>query len=74
VRSQFCRRRFFLLPTVEIAGILPYFKIETFGIRKKIKAKPGFSLWSTAQRQVLFILSHQNRSNGKATKKDASVF
>jgi hypothetical protein len=34
---------------VEIAGILPYFKIETFGIRKKIKAKPGFSLWSAAQ-------------------------
>jgi hypothetical protein len=55
VRSQFCRRRFFLLPTVEIAGILPYFKIETFGRRKKIKAKPGFSLWRTAQVPYFFI-------------------
>jgi hypothetical protein len=54
VRSQFCRRRFFLLPTVEIAGILPYFKIETFGRRKKIKAKPGFSLWNTAPTAVFY--------------------
>ena len=45
---------FFLQKWLETAGILTYFKVETISAGKKIKAKPVFSLWRTAQRRGLY--------------------
>ena len=45
---------FFLQKWLETAGILAYFKVETISAGKKIKAKPVFSLWRTAQRRGLY--------------------
>jgi hypothetical protein len=49
VLCSFAAADFFLQGWLETAGILPYFKVENILAGKKIKAKPGFSLWSTAQ-------------------------
>ena len=51
---------FFLQKWLETAGILTYFKVETISAGKKIKAKPVFSLWRTAQYTVAYrwVLTH----------------
>jgi len=54
VLCSFAAADFFLQGWLETAGILPYFKVENMLAGKKIKAKPGFSLWRTAQRGVFF--------------------
>ncbi|MBQ7090552.1 MAG: hypothetical protein IJN82_05480, partial [Clostridia bacterium] len=50
---SFAAADFFLQGWLETAGILPYFKVENMLAGKKIKAKPGFSLWRTAQTAAL---------------------
>jgi hypothetical protein len=44
VLRSFAAVDFFSQGMFEIAGILPYFKIENFFAERKIKAKPDFSL------------------------------
>ena len=47
---------FFVQGWLETEGILPYFKVENILGQKKTKAKPGFSLWNTAQEADFFCL------------------
>jgi len=56
VLCSFAAADFFLQGWHETAGILPYFKVENMLAGKKIKAKPGFSLWRTAQGRFFFLL------------------